>query len=729
MMKTSLVSGTVIVILLSIGAPAFADSTIPSSVLYEGTVVDKAGSPVQGPHDLEFRYLDKQGETELFAERQSQIEIIDGRFEVQLGTGLQIDRKSVGSLKQVFESNPEVLMEVSIDGRVQNPWVRIVPAGHSPATIAALSGPVGTDSNQLHSKGYEIKSDVTGVQAVILSPADHNAAGPVVIDSRHYTNPILADQVFLGESLPMRDLEPIDITARPEVEPVEVNRPRHEDLFDKDGNRYGTTTPTAIDLLADTAAPVGTSPPTDLNFEGIGNVNGVLPPDTEGAVGPNHYLQVVNLSYAVYDKTGTLLMGPFNNNTLWAGFGGPCQTNNDGDAIFLYDEQADRWVLSQFALFSNAVCFAVSTTPDPTGTYYLYQVNTPRFPDYYKLGVWPVAANDAYFMTTNTGFGGQYDVFALDRANMLAGLSANAPQLFQNHPNLLMPADVDGANSPPAGTPGIMYTFRDGGESYFVPPSPVDTLDLWEFDVDWTTPANSTFSNSQSFVPPTLADFNWTVCGFFTQNCLPQPGTAQGIDSASWWPMQRFVYRNFGTHETLLGSWTVDVTGTPNLAGVRWFELRRNGLNSAPEGIEWSLYQQGTHSPDSTHRFMPSIAMDGAGNIAIGYSVTSASIFPSIRYAVRAAGDPLGTLQTEAELMTGGGSQTHSAARWGDYSSMDVDPADDCTFWYTTEYLQSTGSAPWRTRVGTFQIPGCDDGIFADDFEIGTTDGWDQTVN
>ncbi len=705
-----------------------AETPYPETVAYAGQIVGRAGAPLEGSVDLQVRYLDATGSTELYVERQSKVTISAGRFQIDLGSGDAHSRGSYPTLQEAFAHHAEVLMEVSVDGQVQSPWVKILPAGHSAATRAALSGPVSVDDDTLHWKGYAARSSLTGVQAVVLGPADLNAVGPVPFDSLQMTNPYQGEGFFLGESFPLRDQPTLSLQARPDVEPAEVNRPRHEDLYDSDGKRFGTATEKIQDRARASAAPAGSTPGTILNFEGLGNLNSVLPPDTEGAVGPNHYVQAVNLSFAIFNKSGTMISGPFNTNTLWSGFGGACQTDNSGDAIFLYDEQADRFVLTQFAVNSAlAVCFAVSTTPDPTGSYYLYQFNTLRFPDYFKLGVWPDPANNAYFMSTNSGLANQYDVYAFDRARMLQGLSATF-QAFQNHRNLHMPADLDGMTPPPTGTPGILYTFRDGGEPYFGNP-PTDSIDIWEFDVDWATPANSTYTNVQNFIPPTLADFNWTVCGFFVSNCLGQPNTTRNIDSASWWPMQRLVYRNFGSHETLLGSWTVDVTGTPDWAGIRWFELRRNNTTAAPEGAGWTLYQQGTHAPDNTHRFMPSIAMDRAGNIAVGYSVTSETTFPSIRYATRSASDPLGTFQSEAEMRTGTGSQTHSSSRWGDYSSMEVDPADGCTFWFTTEYLQTTGNAPWKTRVGTFRVPGCTDYVFGDDLESGATGAWDLQVD
>jgi hypothetical protein len=283
---------------------------------------------------------------------------------------------------------------------------------------------------------------------------------------------------------------------------------------------------------------------------------------------------------------------------------------------------------------------------------------------------------------------------------MLTGSTLRPMQFFQNFPNLMMPADVDGAVGPASTAPGLFYSFRDGGESYFGSPA-TDSLDLYAFDVNWTTPAASTLTLINSITPAQgLANFNWTVCGFFVSNCLPQPGTSVGLDSASWWPMQRLVYRNFGSHEALVGSWTVDVNSTGNRAAPRWFELRNSGGG-------WSIFQQGTHLTDSIHRWMPSIAMDGSGNIALGYSRGNGSNFASIYYATRESTDPLGTLSTEALMFAGTGAQTGTANRLGDYSSMELDPSDDCTFWYTTEYIQTTGGAPWRTRIGSFTIPSC----------------------
>ncbi len=709
----------------------------PSRVGFECRAVDEVGEPLEGTFDMVFRYMDLSGAA-LLTERQDDVEVTAGRFEVELGSG-RLDTTTFDSLESVFSAHPQVEVEVTIGDVVQSPRVGVLPAGHSLKSRLVAAGVRDEEDDEAHWKHYEARSGATGVQAAILAPAGSSFASRSAPTEEQKYNPYLYEMRGPVASQAVRDL-PIAERKSPQEDVEEINPPRHEELFDENGNRYGTQAPTQPDRLAAQSAartPSKQTPALVVDFEGLDNINGVLPPDTEGAVGPNHYVQVVNSSFAVYSKAGALLSGPFNTNTLWSGFGGPCQVFNNGDAIFVYDQPADRWVFSQFAVSNGNqdVCFAVSQTGDPTGAYWLYSVTTPRFPDYFKIGVWPDPANSAYFMGTNSGFGGEYDVAALDRDKMLAGVAARPMQVFQNHPNLLMPADVDGPNPPPADSPGIFYTFRDGGEPYFGNP-PSDSLDIWEFDVDWTTPALSTFTQVQTIRPAQgLVDFNWTVCGFFESSCLPQPGSnpcnnfigEDCLDSASWWPMQRLQYRNFGTHETLVGTWTVDTTAaTPRSghAAPRWFELRKAGSS-------WSIFQQGTHAPDGDDRWMPSISMDGAGNIAIGYSKVNdaTSLFPSIYYAVREAGDPLGTLQAEALHIAGGGIQTHSANRWGDYSSMDVDPADDCTFWYTTEYMETTGSAPWQTRVGAFQVEGCAAPVvFRDGFESGDTSSWSSST-
>jgi len=697
-MKSYRISLVIIGIILGLSRPIFAGDFQPP--LYRGMALDVSGQPLEGRVDIKARYY-RSGETEVLREEQIPgVPVRAGRFEVKLGSGAS--SKDAPSLAQLFAANPDLEMELSFNGKIQEPRIRIEPAGFSQADRALLLG-VKTGENEKHWEGYTVPASGTAIQAVTLRPAGSGTADSTT--GKVERNPFLLEMIPLGISPAVRDLPQIDPTSRPELreEAQEVNPIRHENLFDKEGRRFGTATAKITDPLAGVSSRNGgrVSPDPDLNFAGIGNVDGVLPPDTEGAVGPNNYVQVVNLSFAVFDKSGNMISGPANTNTLFSNAGGACASDNSGDAIFLYDEHADRWVLTQFAVSSGqAVCFAVSTTNDPTGTFYLYQLNTQRFPDYYKLGVWPDPDNNAYFMGTNTGYGGEYDIYAIDRAGLLAGTTPRPAQYFQDHPNLLMPADLDGDNLPPAGSPGIFYTFRDGGEDYFDNP-PTDSLDLWEFDVDWDTPSNSTFAMTQSFTPPEFADFNWTICGFFESSCLPQPGTTAKLDSGSWWPMQRLQYRNFGPYETLVGTWTVDVDGNGDHAGLRWFELRR------PENGSWNIEYQGTHAPDGIQRWEASTALDGSGNMAIGFSVVSAAdtIYPSIRYATRPR--DAAAFDAEKTLIAGSGYQTSSYNRWGDYASMEVDPVDDCTFWFTTEYIVNNGEAPWETRIGTFKVPGC----------------------
>jgi len=418
-----------------------------------------------------FRYMGSNGGV-LLTEHQEEVQVTAGHFEVELGSG-RLDAGIFESLEAAFEANPRVEVEVTIDGEVQTPHVGILPSGHSlksrlvAAGLRAEDDEDDEDDEDLHWKHYEDRSGATGVQAAILAPAGSPYdQRPVETETQRF-NPFLYEIHGPMPSIAVRDLPVVEaMTPMPESE--EINLPRHEQIFDENGNRYGTQAPTQPDPLAalsEAYTPDEKTPSLLVDFEGINNINGVLPPDTEGAVGPNHYVQVVNLSFAIYSKSGALISGPFNTSSLWTGFGGPCETYNNGDAIFPYDQPADRWVFSQFAVSAGNqdVCFAVSQTGDPTGSFWLYSVTMPKFPDYYKLGVWPDPANSAYFMGTNTGFGGEYDIAALDRDRMLSGAAARPAQVFQDHPNLLMPADVDGPNLPPAGSPGLYYTFRDGG--------------------------------------------------------------------------------------------------------------------------------------------------------------------------------------------------------------------------------------------------------------------------
>jgi hypothetical protein len=380
-----------------------------------------------------------------------------------------------------------------------------------------------------------------------------------------------------------------------------------------------------------------------------------------------------------------------------------------GDPVVLYDPMADRWLLAEFPSSGNNMCIYISKTPDPvSGGWWFYRLGPLlNFPDYPKFAVWP----DAYYMTSNEG--NAPPVYALDRTNMLTGAVARPAQRFTASGlagfgfESLTPADLDGP-VPPLDAPAIVARHRDD-EVHNAPGTAGDFLDLWEFHVDFDTPASSTFTQLPSIA---ISEFSSELCGLgFPANCFPQPGTTVRLDSLREIVMWRLQYRNRGAHQALVGSFTTDADGEPdnppNLerGGVRWFELRKTGAS-------WALFQEGTHSPDPNPRWMGSVAQDRDGNIAVGYSVSNAApdVFPSLRYAGREAADAPGTLRQEVELATGAG--FNATNRNGDYSAMTVDPVDDCTFWFTGMY--NPVNVPvnrWRTHVGAFKFDACGNAV------------------
>ncbi len=469
-------------------------------------------------------------------------------------------------------------------------------------------------------------------------------------------------------------------------------------------NREGGAGSAGADPVWQNSGATGNLPSPNVTFEGVNNVNGVLPPDTNGDIGPNHYVQTVNLSFAIWDRQGNLLYGPANINTLWQGFGGACETQNDGDPVVLYDHLADRWMISQFALPNYPFgpfyqCIAVSQTPDPTGEWWRYSflVSYRKMNDYPKFGVWP----DGYYMAFNqfswTGDWAGQGVAVFERDKMLSGDTARMVyfDLYDTDSNLggMLPSHLEGA-APPAGEPNYFIQVDDDDWGY----SP-DQLQMWQFHADWNNTDNASFTHTIN-IP--VAAFDSNMCEY-ARNCIPQPGGTD-LDAISDRLMYRLQYRNFGDHAALVVNHTVDVDGNDH-AGIRWYEMRKSSG-------DWSLYQEGAYAPDSDHRWMGSIAMNGLGDIALGFSVSSHSTYPSIRYTGRLPDDPLGTLpQGETSLIEGSGYQSHSSGRWGDYSSMSVDPVDDCTFWYTQEYYTAgADSAGWQTRIGSFTFPNCGGG-------------------
>ncbi|MBC8319720.1 MAG: T9SS type A sorting domain-containing protein [Bacteroidetes bacterium] len=412
------------------------------------------------------------------------------------------------------------------------------------------------------------------------------------------------------------------------------------------------------------------------NFGGVINTYGVAPPDTDGDVSHDHYFQMVNQGFAIWDKTGNLLYGPVDNITLWEGFTGPWSNTNDGDPIVLYDEYADRWIATQFSLpnypsgpFYELI--AVSQTSDPLGAWHRYAYQFDAMPDYPKFGVW----HDGYYFSTHQFANGSWaggGMSICDRDAMIAG-DPNAEMIYfhigSSHYGLL-PADADGALPPPAGSPS--YILDVGNNS----------LKMWEVDIDWDNTPNSTVTQLASL--PTEP--------FSSQGLnISQPATSQQLDALSSMTMYRLQYRNFTDYQVLLANHTVNVGS--GRAGIRWYELRDYGTG-------WSIYQQGTYAPeDGDNRWMGSIAMNQNGDIALGYSVSSSTTFPSIRIAGQSSGAPsgLGIFDIDETSILEGTKSQSGVSRWGDYSAMAVDPTNGQTFWFTTEY--SNGGWAWRTQI------------------------------
>ena len=445
------------------------------------------------------------------------------------------------------------------------------------------------------------------------------------------------------------------------------------------------------------------------------------PPDTVGDVGPNHFVQMVNATFfQIFDKQGNTLTGPMNFGALWP-IGQVCRSNA-GDPIVVYDHLADRWLLSQFA-DPNNMCVAISQTPDPTaGTWFLYTFNTLIFPDYPKFGVWP----NGYYMTSyefpNLG------IYVFDRTNMLLGFAAGfmktaipalgAPGVRDTR---ILPGDLDGP-APAGGRPPNFFVRTVDGQQD--PANPIDRIEVYEALPNWVTLTFS-FNLVNTLLP---APFQTMLCnrnGGGIRDCIPQPTVATNtVDALSNRPMMQLKYRNFGSFEAMVFNQTIDVSGSipfvlgfmpaEEVAGVRWYELRKSGAN-------WTIHQQGTFAPQPLgataenqllHRWMGSAAMDKDGNIALGYSITNGNpsnpVFPGIRYTGRLFDDPLDLLPQGEQILDGSKSQTQGlGARWGDYSALSVDPVDDCTFWYTTHVAGIMGFGPRPTRIGSFRFDTC----------------------
>jgi hypothetical protein len=521
-------------------------------------------------------------------------------------------------------------------------------------------------------------SSRNSVRAIL--PAICLTANGLLSVAAYADSPMVIGEVKHDLSRPLRD-----IAASPQsVQP----RPQQTAFPQRTGSAITSSE-------ADPVAQVPSGAPVNvlvgLNFDGLSAADTVasggpfVPPDTNGAVGATQFVEWVNVTFEVFDKTtGASVMGPTPGNAFWKGFGGTCETSNDGDIIIQYDKMANRWVAAQ-PVFAEPFmyCLAISTTWDATGTYHRYAFSFgSSFPDYPKLGVWP----DAYYATFNIfapSFSGAM-ACAYDRANMLAGNAATTI-CFQQPKSVgsLLPSDLDSKTPPAPGEPNFLVDLADSTH-----------LNLFRFHVDFTNPAKSTFTG------PTLigvAPFSELCAKATDRACIPEPSPGEKVDSLGDRLMYRLAYRNFGDHESLVATHSIEGGA---LSGVRWYEIRDPG--SSP-----FLLQQGTVVDPNVDYWMGSIAMDKSGNIALGFSVSSDSVDPSVAVVGRTPSDPLGTMEAPLYLVNGTGVQVNSSKRWGDYSSMSVDPEDGCTFWYSQEYYKTTGSSDWSTRIASFQFPTC----------------------
>ncbi len=454
-------------------------------------------------------------------------------------------------------------------------------------------------------------------------------------------------------------------------------------------------------------------PTPSLSFDGLANYDNItaynaviIPPDTIGDVGPNHYVQAINALVRIFNKSGDALTPPFRLSQLFAPLGTTCSARDDGEAIVVYDPLADRWILSQYctAFPPFRQMIAVSRTGDPTGAYFVYEFVMPgiRLNDFAKFGVWP----DGYYMSTEEFTGADFSgqgAFAFDRSKMLTGdpttsyiyfnRSAPGPARRGN----LLPSDLDGLRPPATGSANtfVGYSATEYGDGQ-------DALRLFDFHADFANPANSTFTE-RSESPLAVAAFDPTSPDGREDIAQPPPGAM--LDSNSDRLSYRAAYRNFGGSESIVVNQTVRLSQVPYRAGIRLYKLQRNGA-------AFTVTEQSSIGDAQSSRWIGSAAQDGQGNLAVGYNHVADDSQPSLFYTGRLASEPPGTFRDEGILVEGTGVQRiQSVGRWGDYSGMSVDPVDDCTFWMTGEYYtlesQQFHEMTWLTRIGRFKFPEC----------------------
>lgn len=522
--------------------------------------------------------------------------------------------------------------------------------------------------------------------------------------------------------------------------------------------------PTAPRLAAGSAVEQttqGTRPAPELvaSFDGLGvGFDGPQgpslvrnPSDNSLAVGPRHVIQTVNSRLAIFDKRGTVLYGSVPTNTLFAGFTGACEARNNGDAVVRYDQLAGRWLVVM-PVFRRAaarvdqppewragdsaypapagvtaqprgasrlpvpardtatpatgrggraglppppadtgpysMCYAVSTGEDPLGTWYRYEFLRPLFPDYPRPAVWP----DGWYVPTSTGDDViQKHACVADRNRMLRGEPATEQCVVIDGVNFLNNADLDGTTLPPAGAPNPMLA---AGGAQLRNDLDDDGIYAWQFHVDWDDPAKTRVTGP---VKVPVAPYQY-LCGGQLTSCVPQPGTERRLDAQGDKLMARVVYRNLGNRESIVAVHSVNTEAAGG--GVRWYEF------DVARDRDLALRQQGTYAPDGSFRWMASPAMDRMGNLAIGYSHGGTPAFPGQRLAGRLAGDPPGVLTLRELVLVEGEAAQASTLRWQDYTQTAVDPSDDCTIWYSGDYLR-TGSASYSTRIAAVRMPGC----------------------
>ena len=546
------------------------------------------------------------------------------------------------------------------------------------------------------------------VMCALPASAQEAAAQPGVLH-----NPAANQAVHFAISPPLREMavEVAPFYGFHEARPV--LRPKLQHLMEAARQGQGTVEDGA---LQSSGGPL-VSATVGLNLLGVGDgfpnySVAVAPSDVNLAVGDTQVVQWVNLSYAVFDKTtGGIVAGPISGNAFWAPLvGSACATNNDGDIIAQWDKIAHRWVMAQNVFVPPYyTCVAISKTSDATGSYFLYEFPQPGFPDYPKWGVWP----DAYYQAQND-YGPSGNSFigvnacAYERSKMLVGdpsamqicfLDNSAGTLFDDS---MLPSDFDGTQLPPAGEPNVFLGSIDNG-----PATGETHLYKYLFHVDFTHPSNSTFTGVNGTMPIAVSKFG-LACGGFGA-CIPRKGVADRLDSLGDRLMYRLAYRNFvttheGTETDQHQVWMVShsVTAGTSSVGERWYEF-----HAKETGTTLTKYQSGTFHPDKNYRWMGSIAMDKMGDIALGYSASGSTLYPSIRFSGRVPSDLHGTMEAEATIVSGAGSQVGTSNRWGDYTSMAVDVQDDCTFWYANQWYKLTTSFDWSTELASIKFPTC----------------------